>query len=116
MMAWLCIRRRDSSPVHDWRHLQQIKNDLCGPECEAVELYPRESRLVDTANQYHLWVLPKGIELPFGYEEREVSDRAWGANKNRPFADPPADLNARVLELDPETGLPKRDVTPIKSG
>jgi hypothetical protein len=37
--------------VHDWRDLQRIKNQLVGPECEAVELYPAESRKVDTANQ-----------------------------------------------------------------
>lgn len=96
LLAWLCIRRRDSSPVHDWRHLQNIKNDLCGSEREALELYPAESRLVDTANQYHLWVLPLGLSAPFGYAEREVADVPFGKNKNRPFADPPEDLNAFV--------------------
>lgn len=39
---------------HDWRDFQQIKNELCGPESEAVEIYPAESRLVDTSNEYHL--------------------------------------------------------------
>ena len=114
MIAWLCIRRRDSEPIHDWRHLQQIKNDLCGKEREALEIYPAESRLVDTANQYHLWVLPEGVRLPFGYLEREVSDIPFGKNKNRAFADPPEDLNARIRELD-ETGMP-RFRTPIAGG
>jgi len=29
---------------------------IVGEEHEAFEVYPAESRLVDTANQYHLWV------------------------------------------------------------
>lgn len=49
------IRRRDGGPIlRDWRHFQQIKNEILGEECEAIELYPAESRLVDTSNKYHL--------------------------------------------------------------
>ena len=99
-VAWLCIRRKDSEAVHDWRHLQNIKNDLCGPEYEAMEIYPAESRLVDSCNQYHLWVLPKGLRVPFGYEERDVSDQPFGKNKQRPFEDRPADLNAIAAQRD----------------
>jgi hypothetical protein len=102
---WLVIRRRDSAPVHDWRHLQQIKNDLCGPEREGIEIYPAESRLVDTANQYHMYVFPSGARVPFGYLEREVSDAPHEGNRNRPFADPPKDLNAKVAEITRETGV-----------
>jgi len=29
----LSIRRNDRKPVRDWRELQRIKNELCGPEC-----------------------------------------------------------------------------------
>ena len=73
-MVWLSIKRHDKGPMHDWRHLQWIKNDLVGEECEGVELFPAESRLVDQANQYHLWVVEKpGERFPFGYEEREVA-------------------------------------------
>src|ERR1035441_4457788 len=51
----LNIRRRDGGAIlRDWRHFQQIKNDIVGPECEAIELYPAESRLVDTSNKYHM--------------------------------------------------------------
>ena len=51
----LNIRRRDGGAImRDWRHFQRIKNELVGPECEAIELYPAESRLVDTSNKYHL--------------------------------------------------------------
>jgi hypothetical protein len=69
----LNIRRRDGShDTRDWRHFQQIKNQLAGPECEAFELYPAESRLVDTSNKFHLWVLPPGERMPVGWNDRDV--------------------------------------------
>lgn len=66
---YLSIRRLDREAIHDWRHLQQIKNELCGADCEGVELYPSEKRVVDGANQYHLWVImhPAGWRFPFGF-------------------------------------------------
>lgn len=69
----LDISRHDGQPCKSWKELQQIKNELVGPECEAVELFPAESRLVDTANQYHLWVYadPK-FRFPFGFAHRFV--------------------------------------------
>lgn len=69
------IFRHDGAPRTNWRDFQQIKNELVGPECEAVELYPAESRLVDTANQYHLWVNPNpAYRFPVGYDRRLVLD------------------------------------------
>lgn len=74
-MDWLSIRRDDREPVRDWRHMQAIKNQLCGEDREGVELYPNADRLVDTANQFHLWVLREaGAMFPFGFMERMVSD------------------------------------------
>lgn len=73
-MTHLSIKRRDKQAVHDWRHFQRIKNELCGPEREGIELYPAESRLVDSANQYHLWVFPEGFILPVGFKVRWVND------------------------------------------
>jgi hypothetical protein len=55
----LTFKRNDRAAVRDWRHFQAIKNEVAGPEREAIELYPPESMLVDAANEYHLWVLPK---------------------------------------------------------
>ena len=85
----LSIKRRDRETIHDWRELQEIKNALVGPEHEGVELYPAESRLVDSANQYHLWVLVEpGLRWPFGYTERLVQDVDEGyvvGAKQRPF-------------------------------
>lgn len=71
-MTWLSIRRNDRKAMQDWRHLQAIKNEICGPEREAVQMYPAESRLLDESNQIHLWVYPEGYRLPFGYAERSV--------------------------------------------
>jgi hypothetical protein len=75
-MDWLSIRRDDRAPVRDWRHMQAIKNQICGRDREGVELYPHEDRLVDTANQFHLWVLRDADAcFPFGFSEgRNVSD------------------------------------------
>ena len=82
----LSIRRLDRDAVHDWRHLQRIKNELLGPEYEAVELYPKESRLVDTSNQYHLWAFDGSDYIfPFGYEDRLVTEGDKGLTKQRPF-------------------------------
>jgi hypothetical protein len=70
----LNIRRRDGGPIlRDWRHFQQIKNELIGEECEAVELYPAESRLVDTSNKFHLWgIVDPNYRFPLGFDERDV--------------------------------------------
>jgi hypothetical protein len=78
--AHLMIRRHDRAPIHNWSDLQRIKNEVIGPEVEAIELYPAESRLVDTGNTYHLWAV-LGIRLPFGYQE---GDRRWAGYSPRP--------------------------------
>lgn len=56
-MIHLSIKRIDKHPINDWRHMQRIKNELVGVENEGVELYPADSRCLDEANQYHMWVL-----------------------------------------------------------
>jgi hypothetical protein len=86
-IAHLSFKVHDRQPWHDWRDMQRIKNELCGPECEAVEVFPAESRLVDSANQYHLFVF-QSYTLPFGFRERLVGDADWQQSKQRPF---PAD-------------------------
>lgn len=53
--AHLIIRRLDKQPIHNWQHFQMIKSALLDPECEAVEIYPKESQLVDEKHHYHLW-------------------------------------------------------------
>jgi len=76
----LSIRRLDRAPARDWRDFQRIKNQLLGPECEAIELYPAESRLVDTATQYHLWcVVDPLFRFPFGYDAGRIVTSKGGA-------------------------------------
>lgn len=66
-LLWLSIHRRDRKPLRDWRHFQAIKNEVAGPDRVALEVYPEERNLVDTSNEYHLWVMPAGTDLPFGF-------------------------------------------------
>lgn len=78
-MVHLSIKRLDQRPIHNWRHLQRIKDEILGPEMEAVELYPANSRLADSANQYHLWGVPdSGFRFPFGFTDRLVLDHHGG--------------------------------------
>ena len=79
-VTWLSIKRRDKDAMRDWRHLQRIKDEVCGPCREGMEMFPSDRRLVDTSNQYHLWVLAEGVEFPFGYE-------GWAVVKVRPEED-----------------------------
>lgn len=73
-VAWLSIKRRDRDVIRDWRELQAIKNAIVGPEHEGFELYPAESRLCDTANQFHLFVfMQTTVRMPVGFAVREVA-------------------------------------------
>lgn len=95
----LNIRRRDGAhDIRDWRHFQRIKNEILGPEAEAVELYPAESRLNDTSNKFHLWGYRSDKwRFPIGFDHgRDVRDAAKG--------EPPG-LRQRPLDTDsPERG------------
>lgn len=83
----LNIRRIDGYPGRDWRHFQQIKNELIGENCEAVELYPAEDRKVDATNKYHLFgCADPAFRFPFGFEQREVAYKSHdeGGLRQRP--------------------------------
>jgi hypothetical protein len=85
-MVHLSIKLITEEPIHDWRDLQTIKNILVGEENEAIELYPAESRLVDMANRFHLWVIATpGIKFPFGFPDRITASEAMGDEKQRPI-------------------------------
>ena len=73
-IVWLSIKPLDDSARHDWREFQWIKNQLCGKEWEALEIYPAESRLVDTVNQFHLWCLKPPARIPLGWWARKVAE------------------------------------------
>jgi hypothetical protein len=71
----LSITRLDGGTCKEWAHLQAIKNEIVGPEHEAIELFPAESRLVNTGHQYHLWVhSDPGFRFPLGWSQRLVFD------------------------------------------
>jgi hypothetical protein len=91
----LSLRRGDRKPIRDWRDLQRIKNEIAGYECEAVELFPADSRLVDSANQYWLWCLPPGQEFPFGFTTRFTGNAEVAGSRQRPV---PADGSYTMKE------------------
>ncbi len=66
-MIHLSFHNNDNSTEIPWTHKQQIKNDICGRETEAIEIFPAMNRIVDAANQYHLWVYPEGYIIPTGF-------------------------------------------------
>ena len=82
-ITWLSIRMLNNDHLCDWREFQEIKNDLCGKEREAIEIYPSESRLVDEANTFHLWVLPEGMSSPFGWKGIRSIDTRKGNRKRK---------------------------------
>ena len=86
----LSIRRNDRAPARDWRDFMRIKDEIAGPEAEGVELYPARSRIVDMANQYHMWFLPGGRPFPLGYASGSVSSsaKAWPGAVQRPLDEP----------------------------
>lgn len=63
----------DGSKGFSWAEKQQIKDELFGKNRVAIEVYPSEDRLIDTADVYHLWVFSKGFRLPFGIHPKEYT-------------------------------------------
>jgi hypothetical protein len=87
-IAHLSIKRLDKERIgpERYRDFMRIRDELMGTEREAVELYPARSREVDTANQYHLWVMPPLAVLPFGWHSgRNVVGDSNGGAKQHPF-------------------------------
>lgn len=70
-MIHLSVIRRDGGHV-SWDDLQTIKNMLIGPEAEAIEIFPAESRLVNMGENRHLWVFAEEFTIPIGWTQRMV--------------------------------------------
>lgn len=66
-VLWLAIRRQDNGASFPWTDLQRIKDELIGVRRVAMQVHPAASEVVDVANMAHLWVLPAGVELSFGF-------------------------------------------------
>lgn len=104
--VYLSIKRLDRRAECDWRIFQRIKNDLVGLEREAVQLFPANSRVNDSANQYHLWVAPAGQRYPIGFEFADVmtpEDLKESGAEQREFDDDDPALQMRKKDLTTET-------------
>lgn len=66
LVTQMVIRRHDEGKGVPWAHKQRIKDELVGSDRTAIEVFPSAEKLVDDANLFHLWVLPKDLILPFG--------------------------------------------------
>lgn len=92
-MIQLGISSHDGTARHDFRHIQAMKNQLAGPECEAFELYPAESRLLDPSNQFLIYAFPDVKHLRIGaFTGRDVrkSDEALAPQRDFPKEEPSA--------------------------
>ena len=74
--TWLSIKRRDKKPVNSWQDFQTMKNVLVGVDCDAIQIYPAEKNLINTANQYHLICFPEDASLPFGWKRRLINSES----------------------------------------
>jgi hypothetical protein len=52
-----------NSPSVPWDDMQAIKTQLAGPEAEAYEVYPAESRVLDMGECRWLWCKPPGEHI-----------------------------------------------------
>jgi hypothetical protein len=82
-MHHLAITRHDGSFINDWRHLQKIKNDICGSQRWAVQIFPSEKYLVDSTNVIHLWVALENMPMFCGFKGRYVAEQL--SSIQRPF-------------------------------
>lgn len=77
------INTGGSAPI-GWAEKMMIKNELFGENRFAVEVYPKQDRLVDVTDTYHLWVFDKKHNMPFGIHPKEhikAINRGAGMNQ-----------------------------------
>ncbi len=66
------IRRADGAPPEPtWYELQHMKCLAFGSHVRAVEVFPAQAKLYDTANMRHLWLVPDDVAVPC------LSDGTW---------------------------------------
>lgn len=70
-----------------------IKNELFGENRFAIEVYPKQDKLVDITDTYHLCVFDKKFEMPFGIHPKEYQK---AINRGATFF--PEDLEALTAE------------------
>ncbi len=74
------VRHHNQAAWFPWVDLQRIKNELIGPDREAIQVFPKAAELVDDANMAHLWIIEAAAPLPFTFK-----NLGWGT----PSAAPP---------------------------
>ena len=83
----LSFKYHDRRTALDWGEIQWMKNEIAGEDIEFVMIFPNEKRLVDQANQFHLWSAGPGWICPFGWMSRQVkSEVKLGNAKQRRFS------------------------------
>jgi hypothetical protein len=98
-LVHLSFKRLDREIFIPYRDKMRIKDEFVGAECEGVELFPARSRELDTANQYHLWIIDDPtFRFPFGFAERCVSDISLAGVVQEPW--PPEERPADCLPKD----------------
>ncbi|WP_449222432.1 DUF7694 domain-containing protein [Acidimangrovimonas pyrenivorans] len=60
-----------------WKEAQAIKNELAGADATALEVYPPQAEVIDSADTYHLWVLPPGVQLSFSLSDAREAGQEW---------------------------------------
>lgn len=107
-MIHLSLKRLDGGTYIPFRDLMRMKRELLDPEIELIEIYPAESRLIDTANQFHFWGLDdRGFRFPFGFTQGRLVGEGSGVTQT-PYeeGDQPSDwlpsdqIAQRITELD----------------
>lgn len=67
----LAIRTAKNVALYKFYDLMEIKNQICGSECEAVQFYPKDSDIMDGANMTHLFVFPENFSLPLNLKRKK---------------------------------------------
>ena len=79
----LAFKHNKNVAITDFRDFQRIKNELVAEEAYAIQVFPPESKMVDTSNHYHLWVMghirgevadDRDVwpELPYGFKSQRL--------------------------------------------
>ena len=69
-VGWIhiVVGRKDKTVNIPFHHRQHIKNQVLGVECEAVEVFPAHSQMLDIGDMFHLWGCPDpDYRLPHGF-------------------------------------------------
>ena len=66
MVTIMSVYKKDGTEIREnWDYLQNVKNEVFGNGVQAVEVYPKVTKVVNKMNIRHLWILPDGFEMPF---------------------------------------------------